>query len=42
METISKKKEKEKGLPILNKNLECNFEGYDASLLMSETTKLRN
>jgi DNA-binding HxlR family transcriptional regulator len=40
METISKRKEK--GLPVLNKNLECNFEGYDASLLMSETTKLRS
>jgi DNA-binding HxlR family transcriptional regulator len=40
METISKREEK--GLPILNKNLECNFEGYDASLLMSETAKLRN
>ena len=40
METITKKKEK--GLPILNKNMECNFEGYDASLLMSETAKLRN
>jgi DNA-binding HxlR family transcriptional regulator len=43
METISKKKEgKGKGLPVLNKNIECNFEGYDASLLMSETAKLRN
>jgi DNA-binding HxlR family transcriptional regulator len=41
METISKRKERGKGLPILNKNLECNFEGYDASLLMSETAKLR-
>lgn len=40
METIGKGKEK--GLTILNKNLECNFEGYDASLLMSETTKLRS
>ena len=40
METITKKKEK--GLPVLNKNMECNFEGYDASLLMSETAKLRN
>jgi len=40
METITKKKEK--GLPILNKNMECNFEGYNASLLMSETAKLRN
>ena len=40
METIGKGKEK--GLLILNKNLECNFEGYDASLLMSETTKLRS
>jgi DNA-binding HxlR family transcriptional regulator len=39
METISKGKEKE--LPILNKNVNCNFEGYDASLLMSETAKLR-
>jgi hypothetical protein len=40
METIGKRKKK--GLPILNKYLECNFEGYDASLLMSETTKLRS
>jgi DNA-binding HxlR family transcriptional regulator len=40
METISKRKEK--GLLVLNKNLECNFEGHDASLLMSETAKLRN
>jgi DNA-binding HxlR family transcriptional regulator len=40
METISKSKEK--GLPVLNKNLECSFEGYDATLLMSETAKLRN
>jgi DNA-binding HxlR family transcriptional regulator len=40
MENITKKKEK--GLPVLNKNMECNFEGYDASLLMSETAKLRN
>jgi hypothetical protein len=39
METITKKKEK--GLPVLNKNMECDFEGYDASLLMSETAKLR-
>ena len=42
METISKRKERGKGLPILNKNLECNFEGYDVSLLMSETAKLRS
>ena len=42
METISKRKERGKGLPILNKNRECNFEGYDASLLMSETAKLRS
>ena len=42
METISKRKERGKGLPILNENLECNFEGYDASLLMSETAKLRS
>src|ERR687888_2571554 len=40
METISKSKAKR--LSVLNKNLECNFEGYDASLLMSETAKLRN
>ena len=40
METINKGKEKE--LPVLNKNVNCNFEGYDASLLMSETAKLRN
>jgi DNA-binding HxlR family transcriptional regulator len=39
METISKRK---KGLPVLNKNIGCSFEGYDASLLMSETAKLRN
>ena len=42
METIIKRKERGKELPILNKNLECNFEGYDASLLMSETAKLRS
>jgi DNA-binding HxlR family transcriptional regulator len=40
METINKGKEK--GLPVLNKNVDCNFEGYNASLLMSETAKLRN
>jgi DNA-binding HxlR family transcriptional regulator len=40
METISKRKVK--GLPILNNKIECNFEGYDASLLMSETAKLRS
>lgn len=40
METINKGKEE--GLPVLNKNVDCNFEGYNASLLMSETTKLRN
>ena len=40
METINKSKEK--GLPVLNKNVDCNFVGYDASLLMSETAKLRN
>jgi DNA-binding HxlR family transcriptional regulator len=40
METISKGKKKR--LPVLNKNLECNFEGYDASLLMAETAKLRS
>ena len=42
METISKRKEREKGLPVLNKNADCNFEGYDATLLMSETAKLRS
>jgi DNA-binding HxlR family transcriptional regulator len=42
METISKSKERGKGLPVLNNNAGCNFQGYDASLLMSETTKLRN
>jgi DNA-binding HxlR family transcriptional regulator len=40
METISKRKVK--GMPVLNNNIECNFEGYDASLLMSETAKLRS
>lgn len=40
METINKGKKK--GLLILNKNVDCNFEGYNASLLMSETAKLRN
>jgi hypothetical protein len=40
METISKRKER--GLPVLNNNADCNFEGYDATLLMSETAKLRN
>jgi hypothetical protein len=34
METISKRKER--GLPVLNNNAECNFEGYDATLLMSD------
>jgi DNA-binding HxlR family transcriptional regulator len=42
METIRKRNERGKGLPILNEDLECNFEGYDASLLMSETAKLRS
>ena len=40
METISKRKVKE--LPVLNNNIDCNFEGYDALLLMSETAKLRS
>ena len=40
METISKRKLKD--LPILKENANCNFEGYDALLLMSETAKLRN
>ena len=40
METIGKKKIKE--LPVLQENANCNFEGYDALLLMSETAKLRN
>ena len=40
METIVKKKIKE--LPVLKQNANCNFEGYDALLLMSETAKLRN
>ena len=40
MKTINKGKEK--GLPVLNKSVNCNFEGYNASLLMSETAKLRN
>ena len=40
METISRRMEKK--LPVLDENLGCNFEGYDASLLMSETAKLRN
>ena len=40
METIGKRKIKE--LPILEKNANCSFESYDASLLMSETAKLRN
>ena len=40
METISKRKLK--NLPVLNENANCNFEGYDALLLMSETAKLRN
>ena len=39
METIGKKRRKE--LPILQENANCNFEGYDALLLMSETAKLR-
>jgi|SRR5215211_1029801 len=40
METISKSKAKR--LPVLNKNIDCDFEGYDATLLMFETAKLRN
>jgi DNA-binding HxlR family transcriptional regulator len=40
METISKRKIEK--LPILKENTHCNFEGYDATLLMSETAKLRN
>jgi DNA-binding HxlR family transcriptional regulator len=40
METISKRKLKD--LPVVNENANCNFEGYDALLLMSETAKLRN
>ena len=40
METIGKKKTKE--LPVIQENANCNFEGYDALLLMSETAKLRN
>jgi DNA-binding HxlR family transcriptional regulator len=40
METISKRKER--GLPVLNNYADCNFEGYDATLLMSETAKLRS
>ena len=39
METIGKKKIKE--LPVLQESANCNFEGYDALLLMSETAKLR-
>jgi DNA-binding HxlR family transcriptional regulator len=39
METISIRKLKD--LPVLNENANCNFEGYDALLLMSETAKLR-
>ena len=33
---------KGKRVPVLNKNIDCNFEGYDASLVMSETAKLGN
>jgi DNA-binding HxlR family transcriptional regulator len=40
METIGKKRIKE--LPVLQKNANCSFEGYDALLLMSETARLRN
>ena len=40
METISKRKLKD--LPVLKENANCNFEDYDALLLMSETAKLRN
>ncbi|MGI8831345.1 MAG: winged helix-turn-helix transcriptional regulator [Nitrososphaeraceae archaeon] len=40
METISKRKLKD--LLVLKENANCNFEGYDALLLMSETAKLRN
>jgi DNA-binding HxlR family transcriptional regulator len=41
METIGKRKVR-KELPILKEKANCNFEGYDALLLMSETAKLRN
>ena len=41
METIGKGKVR-KELSILNEKTNCNFEGYDALLLMSETAKLRN
>src|SRR5215216_4839783 len=40
METIGKRKVR-KELPILNEKANCNFEGYNALLLMSETSKLR-
>jgi DNA-binding HxlR family transcriptional regulator len=42
METINRRKERGKRLPVLNNAAQCNFEGYDASLLMSETAKLRS
>ncbi|MGI8834887.1 MAG: winged helix-turn-helix transcriptional regulator [Nitrososphaeraceae archaeon] len=35
-------KKKLKELPILQENANCDFEGYDALLLMSETARLRN
>ena len=40
METIRERRRKK--LPVLNDKANCNFEGYDALLLMSETAKLRN
>jgi hypothetical protein len=34
METINRRKERGKGLPVLNNNAECNFEGYDVILMI--------
>ena len=40
METKRKSRVARRELPLYNGG--CNFEGYDASLLMAETSKLRN
>jgi DNA-binding HxlR family transcriptional regulator len=41
VETISKRTNRGEKSPVLNKEDKCEFENYDALLLMSETTKMR-
>jgi DNA-binding HxlR family transcriptional regulator len=41
METISEKRSKGKELPVSKAEDKCEFENYDALLLMSETAKMR-